>query len=287
MLILWCGSVDLAVGAGIVGGRLPAYVGGALSWVAVGLMAGTYVVTVRAICYVGLVLLSAMTIPTIWLASWWTKCHVGDFDKCSFVGALFQGAAGSENYVAILASFTAVAAQVSFRGRTRSGVMAFCVLIIACTGSRTGLLAIAMMWAYCLIAQRWDRRRPQQRMSVSAAVDDQFNGRALRDFPDIHRRSGHAQPAWLDLDRGTRDARRLALHRHRPVEVGSPTGRRRVPAAFLPLTYALFLFAGGSHRNRAVLAVELFDASRRGPRRSPRGAVPRSWSWSWCTRRPR
>ena len=48
-----------------MGGRLPAYAGGALIWVAVGLMAGTYTVTVRAVCYVGLVLLSAMTIPTV------------------------------------------------------------------------------------------------------------------------------------------------------------------------------------------------------------------------------
>jgi hypothetical protein len=170
VLIVWCGSVDLASGDGIMGGRLPAYAGGAMIWVAVGLMAGTYRVTVRAVCYVGLMLLSAMTIPTVWLPSWWTTCHVGDFDKCSFVGALFRGAAESENYVAILASVTAVAAQVSFRGRTRIGVMAFCVLIIACTGSRTGLMAIAVMWAYCLIAERWDNHRPQQRISVLAAA---------------------------------------------------------------------------------------------------------------------
>jgi hypothetical protein len=141
-----------------------------MSWAAVGLIAGTCLVTVRAFCYVGLVLLSAMTIPTVWLPSWWTKCHLGDFNKCSFVGALFRGAAESENYVAILASVTAVAAQVSFRGRTRASVMAFCVLIIACTGSRTGILTIAVMWTYCLIAQRLDQRHPQQRMSVFAAA---------------------------------------------------------------------------------------------------------------------
>jgi len=170
VLIMWSGSVDLAVGAGIVGGRLPVYAGALLTWMAVGLMAGTCAVTVRAVCYVGLVLLAAMTIPTFWLASWWTECHVGDLDKCSFVGVLFRGAAESENYVAILASVTAIAALIGFRGRGRAAVIAFCFLVIACTGSRTGLLTIAVMFGYCLVAHWWDRRNPQERMPVAAAA---------------------------------------------------------------------------------------------------------------------
>jgi hypothetical protein len=252
-LIVWCGLVDLAIGAGIVGGRWPAYAGGALTWVAVGLMAGTYMVTVRGICYVGLVLLSTMTIPTVWLPSWWTKCHVGDFDKCSFVGALFRGAAESENYVAILASVTAVAAQVSFHGRrTRAGLMAFCVLIIACTGSRTGLLTIAMMWTYCLIAQRWDQRRPQQRMSVLAAATISSAAVLFAMYqiytadPDTLSRRGsiwiavrQAIDGWTLSGIGV--SKWAALQ-----DIGES------PQHFFHSSYALFLFAGGA------IAVVLF-----------------------------
>ena len=36
VLIVWSGSVDLAVGAGILGGRLPAYAGGLLTWLEIG-----------------------------------------------------------------------------------------------------------------------------------------------------------------------------------------------------------------------------------------------------------
>ena len=96
---------------------------------------------------------------------------------------------------------------------------------------------------------------------------DQFDGRTLRDVPDLHRRFGHAQPAWLHLDRGTRGDRRLDVHRYRGVEVGRPAGRRRVPAAFLPLDLCAVPVRRRGRRCRAVLAVGLLDAAGAGPRR--------------------
>jgi hypothetical protein len=251
-LIVWCGLVDLAVGAGIVGGRLPAYAGGALTWLAVGLMADRFTVTVRAICYIGLVLLSAMTIPTVWVASWWTTCYVGDFDKCSFVGALFKGPAKSENYVAILASVTAVAAHVSLRGWIRAGVMAFCVLIVACTGSRTGLLAIAVMWAYCLIAQRLDQRRPQRRMSILAAATISSTA-VLFALYQIYT----ADPGTLSRRGSIWIAVREALDGWALTGVGVSKWAAlqdigESPQHFFHSSYALFLFAGGA------IAVVLF-----------------------------
>jgi hypothetical protein len=252
VLIVWCGCVDLAVGEGIVGGRWPAYGGGALTWVAVGLIAGTCAVTVRAVCYVGLVLLSAMTIPTVWLASWWTTCHVGDFRKCSFVGALFRGAAESENYAALLASVTAVAAQVSFRGRPRAGVMAFCILIIACTGSRTGLLTIAVMCAYCLVALRWDQRRPQQRMSVLAAATISSTAVLFAMYQIFT-----ADPYTLSRRGSIWIAVRQALDGWTLTGIGVSKWAAlqdigESPQHFFHSSYALFLFAGGA------IAVVLF-----------------------------
>jgi hypothetical protein len=251
-LIVWCALVDLAIGAGIVGGRWPVYAASALTWVAVGLMAGTYIVTVRAICYVGLVLLSAMTIPTVWLPSWWTKCQVGNFDKCSFVGALYRGAAESENYVAILASVTAVAAQVSLRGRTRAGVLAFCFLIIACTGSRTGILTTAVMWTYCLIAQRWDQRRPQQRMSVLAAATISSTA-VLFAVCQIYT----ADPGTLSRRGSIWIAVRQAIDGWTLTGLGVSKWSAlqeigESPQHFFHSSYALFLFAGGA------IAVALF-----------------------------
>jgi hypothetical protein len=252
MLIIWSGLVDLAVGAGIVGGRLPAYIGGLLTWVAVGLMAGTYTITVRAVCYVGHVLLSAITMPTVWLTSWWTTCHFGDFDKCSFVGALFKGPAASENYIAILASVTAVAAQVSFRGPARAGVMAFCILIIACTGSRTGLLTIAVMWAYCFIAQRLDQRRPKQRMSVLAAATISSTA-VLFAMYQIYT----AGPATLSRRGSIWMAVREAVDGLALTGIGVSKWAAlqdigESPQHFFHSSYALFLFAGGA------IAVALF-----------------------------
>jgi hypothetical protein len=258
VLIVWCGSVDLAVGAGILGSRWFAYIGATLSWAAVGLIAGSWMVTVRAVCYVGLVLLSAMTIPTVWLPRWWTKCHVGDFDKCSFVGALFRGAAESENYVAMLASVTAVAAQVSFRGRKRAGVMAFCVMIIACTGSRTGLLTMAVMWTYCLIAQRWDQRRPQQRMSVLAAATISSTAVLFAMYqiytadPDTLSRRGSI---WIAV-REALDGRALT-----GIGVSKWAALQDIgqsPQHFFHSSYALVLFAGGAI---AVLLLWLWSYS--------------------------
>jgi hypothetical protein len=252
VLIVWCALVDLAVGPGIVGGRWAAYAGGALTWLAVGLMAGTYQVAARSACYVGLVLLSAITIPTAWLPNWWTTCHVGDFDKCTFVGALFQGPAESENYVAILASVTAVAAEVSLRGRARTGVMAFCVLIIACTGSRTGLVTIAVMWTYCLIAQRWDQRRPQQRMSRLAAATISSTA-ALFAMYQIYT----ADPRTLSRRGSIWIAVREALDGWTLTGIGVSKWAAlqdigESPQHFFHSSYALFLFAGGS------IAVVLF-----------------------------
>jgi hypothetical protein len=251
-LIVWSGSVDLAVGAGILGGRLPAYAGGLLTWLAVGLMASACRVSVRAVGYVGLVLLAAMTIPTVWLASWWTECHVGDLDKCSFVGALFRGAAESENYVAILASVTAIAALIDFRGHGRTAVLAFCFLVIACTGSRTGLLTIAVMCAYCLVARWWDRRSPQERMPVAAAATISSTAVLFAmyqiytaDSSTLSRRGSiwiavrEATDGWLLTGVGL--SKWGALQ-----DVGES------PQHFFHSTYALFLFSGG------IVAVVLF-----------------------------
>jgi hypothetical protein len=245
VLIVWSGAVDLAVGAGIVGGRLPAYGGAVLTWLAVGLIAGTGTFSVRAVCYVGLVLLSAMTVPTIGLESWWTTCHVGDLDKCSVVGALFRGPAESENYIAILASLTAVAAQVGFRGRARLGTMAYCGLILVVTGSRTGLVTAAFMGIYCLVAQRWDRQTPLARMPVLGALSISSTAVAFATY-QIYA----ADPGTLSRRGSIWIAVREAIDGRAVTGIGVSKWSAlqsigESPQHFFHSTYALFLLAGG------------------------------------------
>ena len=175
-------------------------------------------------------------------------------------GRSSAGAAESENYVAFLASFTAVAAQVGFQGRTRVGLMAFCLLSgLHRQPDRNGDGGV--MWAYCVVAQRWDRHRPRQRMSVRPRPRSARPRRAHRRVPGVHGRFRHPEQARIHLDRGARDDRRLDCS---PAS-GCRDGRilqdiGESPQHFFHSSYALFLFAGGAVAVVLFWLVELLDA---------------------------
>lgn len=172
VLLIWCFAVDSLVGFGLYGGsRAMAYAAAAVLFLAIGLMSGRVALDTRALTYVGLFVLSVLTMPTyIAGASVWRPCVIGELEKCSIAGALYKSFYGSENLIAILASFTFVACLCSMRRRQLVLVGSFCLLIIVATGSRTSLLGIGAACAWLGGGILLERRRRYARVPASLAL---------------------------------------------------------------------------------------------------------------------
>ncbi|RAO43178.1 putative peptidoglycan O-acetyltransferase YrhL [Micromonospora noduli] len=169
-LLAWSTGVDALTGSGFYGSRLPAYAAAALVLLAVWLMAARTAVSVRAVAYTGLAVLALLTIPTALYEQSWRACTGGQLEKCSLAGALFKSFYDSENYVAMIASFTAVAAVSGLRRWERWSAVAFCLLIIIATGSRTSFLALAAVGGWLLGASLLERRRAYAQINFAFCV---------------------------------------------------------------------------------------------------------------------
>ncbi|MGW0435470.1 O-antigen ligase family protein [Micromonospora sp. NPDC003197] len=167
VLLVWCFSVDGIVGSGLYGSRIVAYAAAMLLLLTVGLMSGSTPLNVRAMAYLGLAILSIMTIPTVLSDSAWRACTAGKLEKCSLAGGLFKSFYDSENYIAMLATFTLVAALCVMRRAELLAVGAFCLLIVVATGSRTSYLAIAAVAVWLLGSFLLERRRQYVRMHLA------------------------------------------------------------------------------------------------------------------------
>ncbi|MCG5448745.1 MULTISPECIES: O-antigen ligase family protein [Micromonospora] len=171
-VLIWCLVVDALAGAGVYGSRLPAYGAAGLVLLAVWLMAARVTLSIGAMAYTGLAVLSVMTIPTALYDQAWRACTTGKLDKCSLAGALFKSFYNSENYVAMIASFTLVAAVYSLSRTRLLAAAGYCLLIIVATGSRTSYLAIAAVGVWVVGAWLLERRRayPQINFALCVAV---------------------------------------------------------------------------------------------------------------------
>ena len=171
-LIIWCFAVDSLVGFGLYGGsRAMAYAAAAVLLLAIGLMSGRIALDTRALTYLGLFVLSVLTMPTyVAGASAWRPCVTGELEKCSIVGALYKSFYGSENTIAILASFTLIACLCSMRRRQLMLVGSFCLLILVATGSRTSFLGIGAACAWLAGGILLERRRRYARVPASLAL---------------------------------------------------------------------------------------------------------------------
>ncbi|MET7708478.1 O-antigen ligase family protein [Micromonospora sp. NPDC005413] len=169
-LLAWCASIDVVTGAGIYGSRLPAYGAAGLLLLAVWLMAARTAVSVRAMAYTGLAVLALLTIPTAVYGQSWRACTGGNLEKCSVAGALFKSFYNSENYAAMLASFTLVAAFCAMRRAELVATASFCLLVIVATGSRTSYLAIGAVGVWMLGALLVQRLRPHPRIPFALCV---------------------------------------------------------------------------------------------------------------------
>ncbi|MEU8260769.1 O-antigen ligase family protein [Micromonospora sp. NPDC048999] len=169
-LLVWCLGVDVLVGSGLYGSRLVAYVAAALLLLAGALLAARAALSVRALAYTGLTVLSVLSVPTIFSGQAWRACTDGQLEKCSVAGALFKSFYESENYIAMVASFTLAACLVAMRRAELVGASAFCLLIIVATGSRTSYLAVAAAGAWALGSFLIERRRRYERIHLAVCA---------------------------------------------------------------------------------------------------------------------
>ncbi|MGC4793431.1 acyltransferase family protein [Micromonospora saelicesensis] len=169
-LLVWCAFIDVVTGTGIYGSRLPAYGAAGLLLVAVWLMAARTTVSVRAMAYTGLAVLALLTIPTALYGQAWRACTGGKLEKCSLAGALFKSFYNSENYAAMLASFTLVAAFCAMRRAELVATASFCLLVIVATGSRTSYLAVGAVAVWMVGALLVQRLRPSPRIPFALCV---------------------------------------------------------------------------------------------------------------------
>ncbi|MEU6020630.1 O-antigen ligase family protein [Micromonospora sp. NPDC047134] len=169
-LLLWCVAVDLLTGEGVYGSRMPAYAAAGLLLVAVWLLAAGAPISLAAMAYTGLAVLSLLTIPTAFYGQAWRACTGGQLEKCSLAGGLFKSFYDSENYIALITSFTLVAAVCALRRAQRWAVVAFGLLVIVATGSRTSYLALAAVACWVLGAMLLEWRRPYQQINFALCV---------------------------------------------------------------------------------------------------------------------
>ncbi|SCF40814.1 O-antigen ligase like membrane protein [Micromonospora purpureochromogenes] len=169
-LLLWCLAVDALVGSGLYGPRLVAYTAAGLLLLAGVLLAAGTALSVRALAYTGLAVLSVMTIPTVFFDQAWRTCTAGKLEKCSVAGALFKSFFESENYIAMIATFTLVAGLCALRRAELLATTAFCLLIIVATGSRTSYLALAAAGAWLAGSYLIERGRRFTRIHLALCL---------------------------------------------------------------------------------------------------------------------
>ncbi|MGN9803958.1 O-antigen ligase family protein [Micromonospora sp. L32] len=169
-LLLWCLAVDALVGSGLYGPRLVAYAAAGLLLLAGVLLAAGTALSVRALAYTGLAVLSVLTIPTVFSDGAWRPCTAGKLEKCSVAGALFKGFFESENYIAMIATFTLVAGLCALRRAELLATTAFCLLIIVATGSRTSYLALAAAGAWLAGGYLIERGRRFTRIHLALCI---------------------------------------------------------------------------------------------------------------------
>ncbi len=197
--------------------------------------------------YLGAMVLALMTATAAVDSAAWTPCTTGTFEKCSAAGALYRSFATSENYIAILAAFTLVAALTALAGRDRILIALHAAITLVASGSRTGELSVAATLAIVVGLRLYlGRGRPGGRAlpvplvaAGVAAVAAFAVHLVLSAPPDTLSRRG---AIWAAV--------REPLDRHPFSGVGVSKWARyqefgESPLHFFHSGYAMVLFAGG------------------------------------------
>ncbi len=170
-LLAWCFFSDALVDGGIYGtNRWYTYIAAAAVWLGIGLLASLGTLHPAGYAYVGASVLSMMTVTAASDDSHWAPCTTGTFEKCTVAGALYKSFAASENYIAILAAFTLVAALTALQGRERLVVALHASLVLIASGSRTGAASVAISVGCVLVLKAILGRQQQPRARHARAL---------------------------------------------------------------------------------------------------------------------
>ena len=263
-LVGWCFVVDLTTRPGVVGDRWITYAVAAILWLGTGLLAAGITLRPAGLAYAGAALLVFMTLPAVAADSFWIPCNQL-FEKCSPAGQLFRSFVSSENYIAIVAAFTFIAALSALRGVLRILALANSGVVLVATGSRTGMVAVlAALGVLALLALLRRRGSPVDRVPRALALPDVRGRRGHRARADLLGDHEHPEQAGFDLDRGPQPHRRPPSGGDRGVEVVLLPGRRRVPAALLPLRLRAGAVLGRRRRGRPPRRVVVLPPAGRG-----------------------
>lgn len=250
-LIAWCFFSDALVDGGIYGGnRWFTYAAAAGVWMGVGALASRGALQPAGFAYLGSMVLCLMTVTAAVDDAAWTPCTTGTFEKCSAAGALYRSFAASENYIAILAAFTFVAAVTALTGRDRVLIALHALVTLIASGSRTGELSvvatIGVVVALRLFLRRERSGRPRSRslpapvVAVGVTAVGAFAIRLVLTAP----------PETLSRRGAIWAAVRQPLDRHPVSGVGVSKWAHyqdfgESPLHFFHSGYAMVLFAGG------------------------------------------
>jgi O-antigen ligase len=250
-LVVWCFFSDATIDGGIYGGsRWFTYAAAAGVWLGVGMLAGLGTLRPAGFAYLGAMVLCLMTLPAAVDDASWAPCTTGSLEKCSVAGALYRSFASSENYIAILAAFTLVAALTALTGRDRTLIATHALVTLVASGSRTGEISVVAtlgVAAVLFLARRRATTRPPGRglvaapvVAVSVAAVGAFAVRLILTAP----------PEALSRRGAIWAAVREPLDRHPVTGVGVSKWAYyqefgESPLHFFHSGYAMLLFAGG------------------------------------------
>jgi len=160
-LVAWCFFSDALVDGGIYGGsRWFTYAAAAAVWAGVGALASAGALRPAGFAYLGAMVLCLLTVPAAVDDASWAPCTTGSLEKCSVAGALYRSFASSENYIAILAAFTFVAAVTALTGGARNLIALHALVTLVASGSRTGEISVVATLGVVVLLRLAHRRAP-------------------------------------------------------------------------------------------------------------------------------
>jgi hypothetical protein len=249
-LIAWCFFSDSLVDGGIYGGnRWFTYAAAAAVWFGTGAFASRGALRPAGFAYLGAMVLCMMTLPAAVDDAAWTPCTTGTLEKCSVAGALYRSFATSENYIAILAAFTLVAALTALTGRDRVVIALHALVTLVASGSRTGEGSVAATLVVVVVLRMYVRRRTPRHSVRTVPVPVIAAGVAAIGTVAVWLVL-NAAPGALSRRGAIWAAVRPVLHRHPATGAGVSKWAYyqefgESPLHFFHSGYAMLLFAGG------------------------------------------
>jgi hypothetical protein len=171
-IVIWLAIVDFAVGLNPMG-HLASYVVVGLAIAASAAVVNQGGIPAASAARAGLAVVALSDIAALMTHSAWRDC---DQFKCDALGGLYRGPYESENFLALMATMTLAWTLTALSGRQRTVGAALCILTVAATGSRTGLIVSGLTIVAFVALSRGSWRRavvswlPASAIALTAAA---------------------------------------------------------------------------------------------------------------------